>query len=195
MHAEPTADGNLDEQSSSCGQGARIAETDSKKAAAVGGVFFWRINQAKYDGAGARAEEVLLSVLQRFGFQRVNELANATLLWANCFEYKLWSAAGHCLINHFPRSVELSHKHRLCANLARAGSPHLPPSFVLPQDRVTWRSALSYDAALTSGDTGNRDRHPVAQARIGLSSLGKLVVVVAFQCFIAMGHKEMWTER
>lgn len=27
---------------------------------------------------------------------------------------------GHCFINHFPRSVELSHKHRLCENLMRA---------------------------------------------------------------------------
>ena len=28
--------------------------------------------------------------------------------------------AGHCFINHFPRSVELSHKHRLCETLMRA---------------------------------------------------------------------------
>lgn len=30
------------------------------------------------------------------------------------------ASGGHCFINHFPRSVELSHKHRLCENLMRA---------------------------------------------------------------------------
>ena len=61
------------------------------------------------------------------------ELAKAItecdLLWANCFLPKaLESLRPHCYINHFPRSVELSHKHRLYANLQ--GCSCLPPSFV-----------------------------------------------------------------
>lgn len=36
-------------------------------------IFFWRINQAKLRGAGAQAEELLLSVLKEFNIHRATE--------------------------------------------------------------------------------------------------------------------------
>eukprot|EP00439_Symbiodinium_sp_Y106_P024132 s1686_g2.t4 len=111
-----------------------------------GGVFFWRINQAQYSGAGACAEKIVLSVLEKFGLCRSSEAAGllrrSRLIWANCFEPKLWATAGHCLINHFPRSVELTHKHRLCETLTRCRSRYLPRSFVLPQEDALWHQSL-----------------------------------------------------
>ena len=52
--------------------------------------------QAKYQGAGAQAEQLLLEVLRHFGVRRaVSALPEgAKLLWANCFEAKLWASAG-----------------------------------------------------------------------------------------------------
>eukprot|EP00435_Cladocopium_sp_Y103_P036684 s1847_g9.t1 len=114
----------------------------SPKSDRVGGVFFWRINQAKYRGAGAQAEQLLLSVLERYGVTRQEEPKGAALVWANCFESKLWASAGHCFINHFPRSVELSHKHRLCETLIKANCRHLPPSFILPAQLADFEAAL-----------------------------------------------------
>ncbi|CAJ1441065.1 unnamed protein product [Effrenium voratum] len=110
----------------------------SRSRSSDGKVFFWRINQAGYEGAGASAERLLLSVLEAFGFSRADTATGARLLWANCFEPKLWASAGYCLINHFPRSVELSHKHRLCDTLMRRGCRFLPKSFVLPKELPQW---------------------------------------------------------
>ncbi|CAE7295315.1 TTLL5 [Symbiodinium microadriaticum] len=121
-----------------------------------GGVFFWRINQAQYSGAGACAEKIVLSVLEKFGLCRSSEAAGSRLIWANCFEPKLWTTAGHCLINHFPRSVELTHKHRLCETLTRCRSRYLPRSFVLPQEEALWHQGLQ---DMRPGDAGVFGRH------------------------------------
>lgn len=125
--------------------------SERSRSPRVGGVFFWRINQAKYRGPGAQAEQLLLSVLERYGVTRSEEPKGATLVWANCFESKLWASAGHCFINHFPRSVELSHKHRLCETLMRANCRHLPPSFILPEQLSDFEAALKR-AAPAPGD-------------------------------------------
>eukprot|EP00439_Symbiodinium_sp_Y106_P016262 s1686_g2.t1 len=135
-----------------------------------GGVFFWRINQAQYSGAGACAEKIVLSVLEKFGLCRSSEAAGSRLIWANCFEPKLWATAGHCLINHFPRSVELTHKHRLCETLTRCRSRYLPRSFVLPQEDALWHQSLQ-----DMGRPGGRDRR---SADIDMSMLRCTVCIM-----------------
>ncbi|CAK8993691.1 unnamed protein product [Durusdinium trenchii] len=117
--------------------GAPSAQHATKLSPLASPLFFV---EANYTGAGASAERLILSVLESFGVSRASVPEGARLVWANCFEAKLWASAGHCFINHFPRSVELSHKHRLCATLRLQRC--LPRSFVLPKERFEFLQAI-----------------------------------------------------
>ena len=70
----------------------------------------------------------------------------AQVLWSNTFQQKLVEAmpAG-ALCNHFPRSTELSHKHRLCRWMRRSARCRrfTPRGFVLPDEAAEWATAAA----------------------------------------------------
>ncbi len=115
--------------------------------------YFYRVPREK-------PTHLLAKTLQTNGFHPTNSIQQCDLLWAHSFPESMiinsmiinsnnshindnsnsGKSGKSCkfkrglIINHLPRSVELSHKHNLYRHLN--GIEYLPVSFVYPQDRT-----------------------------------------------------------
>ena len=95
-------------------------------------VFTYRIDSANQSSTGeyAATKALLLATLKELGCGTTSTNPDGAISLANSWHAFLASSA---LVNHFPRSVLLTHKH-LCARTLK-GSPWYPyPSYVLPED-------------------------------------------------------------
>ena len=111
-------------------------------------IFFYRC----WSGVcGKGYEDVVLECLRASGASRAAasvapHASVAQVLWSNTFQQKLVEAMpAHALCNHFPRSTELSHKHRLCRWMRRSTRCRrfTPRGFVLPDEAAEWATAAA----------------------------------------------------
>ena len=127
-------------------------------------VFFYRCWRGR---TGESYEDTVLECLHTSGgargmtVGRALRASQATLLWSNAFQQNLAQVlpAG-ARTNHFPRSIELSHKHRLCRWMRRTirGRRFAPLGFVLPDEAAEWAAANAAAIAASSSSVGQQQQ-------------------------------------
>jgi hypothetical protein len=118
-------------------------------------VFFYRQAERPSVGGAASCAAIVaaLNVLIREepirlgfpgGVAETSDASECDLCWSNCWQPRLaLSLPAHCLVNHFPMSVELTHKERLVTHGTRHPAYHNSPCGEHQQRATVPRQRLS----------------------------------------------------